>query len=83
MLWWQTLKMAGFCSDGTPHHALYKPKKIALQVRTHIQMTFIPASLDDFEELARKSMAPGSFAYYSTGSSSESTLRRNREAFEK
>ncbi|CDS02703.1 hypothetical protein LRAMOSA00108 [Lichtheimia ramosa] len=46
-------------------------------------MTFIPASLDDFEELARKSMAPGSFAYYSTGSSSESTLRRNREAYDK
>ncbi|KAI9315966.1 hydroxyacid oxidase 1-like protein [Dichotomocladium elegans] len=46
-------------------------------------MSFLPVSLDDFENYARENMAPASYAYYSTGSSSEETLRRNRQVYSK
>ncbi|KAL1933252.1 hypothetical protein VTP01DRAFT_7342 [Rhizomucor pusillus] len=40
-------------------------------------------TLDDFEDYAKQHLAPGAFGYYSSGSDAESTLRRNREAFDR
>lgn len=37
----------------------------------------------DYEALAEQRLAPGAWAYYSSGAADEVTLRRNREAFER
>ncbi len=42
-----------------------------------------PINVHDYERLARESLSPGAWAYFSSGSDDEVTLREERAAFER
>lgn len=43
----------------------------------------LPLTIDDYEELAQKSLNAAAYGYFRSGADSELTLQRNKQAYEK
>ncbi len=62
--------------------ALHRQREIYLKGFAGIYPT-VPVSFSKLEEAARAAMSPHAFAYIAGGAGNESTMRSNRDAFEK